>query len=182
MRAHVSAILSLAACSHPPRSSMPTNPCRAAIEAFAAADPAQLRALPATCTLADVTAVLTAVPGTSNGQLGSSRTRGVAVHYFSSPRLPDIHAWIDETQRVVLLDADLPPGDASAYTAALGAPEAQLDYPYAGAVLPQAEHVWPHKGAVVVVGAQLIRIGVFAPTTLADYQATLRRIEASTDD
>ena len=114
--------------------------------------------------------------------LGTGRSTGIDVHYFSSAKLKEIHAWVDQNDRVVLLDTDLPPGEPAAYTAALGEPAARLDYQFAGATLPRAEQVWLQKGAVVVVGAKLIRVGVFAPTTLADYEASLRRVEVSTDE
>lgn len=172
-------VVLLVACSHPQKPPM-SNPCRIAIEAFASADPAKLVALPTGCTVAEARAVLSARAGATRGSLGDARP--VDVHYFSSTKLADVHAWV-EGEHVILLDADLPPGDAAGFAGALGVPEAMLDYPYMGAVLERAEQVWPTKGVVVVVGSQrLLRFGVFAPTTLDDYQARLRRVEKSTDD
>lgn len=177
-------LLALAACSHPQRPAMPKSDCIAAIEAFASAEPARLRALPASCTIADVTAALRSLDATSRGMLGK-RSAALAVHYFAADQLPEIHAWADADGRVVLLDADRPPGSAAAYTTALGEPDARLDYPWKGSPLAQAEHVWAARGAVVVASPSVtgvLRVGVFAPTTLADYEAQLRYLDIETDE
>lgn len=163
---------------------MTMTDCHAAIEAFASADPAKLRAIPQSCTLADVTAILRSKGASSNGTLGKGRATGLAVHHFASEKLPDIHAWVDPKGHVVLLDADGPPALKAAYLQALGEPESRLDYKWRGAKLAGAEQLWLARGIVVVaVGdeATTMRVGVFAPTTLAEYEAQLRYVDSETD-
>lgn len=174
----------LTACSHPRGPAKPMTDCRAAIEAFGSADPTKLRPLPGTCTLADVKAALTSLDAASNGMLGT-RDHGVDVHYFSSAKLPRIRAWVDPKGIVVLVDAEWPPASEADYVAALGAPESRLDYEWRHVSHPQAEQVWPSRGALVVAmeGVKGVhRVGVFAPTTLADYEANMRYIDIETDD
>ena len=163
-------------CSHPKGPSKPMTDCSAALSAFGSADPARVRGLPATCTLADVSAVLTPQTGSSRGDLGADGP-AFDIRFFSSPALPQITAWLDEKGVVVLLDAENPPGTVAAYLAALGEPEARLDYVWGNVTLKQAELVWPAKGVVLVGGSgvkSLVRVAAFAPTTLADYEARLR--------
>jgi hypothetical protein len=163
---------------------MPKNDCIAAIEAFASADPTRLRALPATCTLADATAVLHAPRAKTRGMLGT-RDSGLDVHFFASEQLAEITAWVDQTGRLVLLDAERPPGKEAAYLTALGEPDARLDYVWGTSTLEQGELVWTARGAVIVAGPDVkavVRVGVFAPTSLADYNANLRYSGAETID
>jgi hypothetical protein len=191
----------IAACGHPEPSTpanttkpsnppKPSNPamtmtdCQAAIEAFGSADPTKLRAIPTDCTLADVSAVLRARGGSSNGTLGKGRSSGLSVHHFASDKLAEIHAWVDPKGHVVLLDADQPPGPKAGYLTALGVPEAKLDYRYRGGKLAGAEQLWLARGIVVIAVSDedtAMRIGVFAPTTLADYEASLRYVDNETD-
>jgi hypothetical protein len=173
----------LTACSHPRGPAKPMTDCRAAIDAFASADPTKLRALPATCTLADATGALTSLDATSNGMLGT-RDHGIEIHYFSSAKLKQIRVWVDPAGKVVLLDTEWPPGAETAYLGALGDPEARLDYMWKGSARDKAELVWPSRGALVVAmsGVNGVhRVGVFAPTTLADYEASLRYVDIETD-
>jgi hypothetical protein len=175
------------ACSPPPTSRhMPPaqTECSAAITGFASGDPAQLRPLPATCTLSDVAAALHSLDTDSRGVLAERKSL-MTIRWFSSPKFPKILAWLDERGHVVLLDAVYPPGDANVYVRALGAPEHRLDYKWRGDVLQGAELVWPSHGAVVVTSPEvkgIIRIAVFAPTTLDDYQANLRFVDIETTD
>jgi hypothetical protein len=163
---------------------MSQSECQTAIEAFASADPTRLQALPAGCTLADAEAVLHSLGASSRGMLGS-RSTALEIRYFSSPKLAEIHAWIDSAGRVVLLDADRPPASAAEYLAALGEPDARLDYPWHGSPLPGAELVWTKRGAVLVSSSQVtgvVRVGAFAPVSLARYQSDLRYLDVETDD
>jgi hypothetical protein len=161
-----------------------TNECRSAIEAFASADPTRLSALPASCTLDDVSAVLRSRGASSNGTLGKGRSTGLLVHHFAADKLPEIHAWVDRKGQVVLLDADRPPAPKADYVKALGEPETRLDYKWRGSKLAGAEQLWLARGILLVaVGdeAKAMRIGVFAPTTLAEYEAQLRYVDSETD-
>lgn len=164
---------------------MPHPECRAAIEGFASADPARLVPLPNGCTLADARAVLHSLDAESRGQIGEQPTMAFAIHYFSSDKLPQLSVWVDRDDRVILIDADRPPVSAEAYLRVFGEPEARLDYAWRGATLERGEHVWPARGVVVVASPDVtgvVRVGVFAPTTLADYRAKLRYIDIETDD
>ena len=172
----VHALFFVIGCSHPKGPRKPMTDCSAAISAFASADPTRVRGLPATCTLADVSAVLTAQTGSSRGDLG---TDGPAydIRFFSSARLEQIRVWIDERGTVAFIDAENPPGTHDAFIAALGEPEARLDYVWGNVTLKNAELVWPGKGVVLVAGSGvkgIVRLGVFAPSTLAVYEARLR--------
>ena len=174
----------LTACSHPKGPAKPMTDCRAAIDAFASADPAELHALPGTCTLADVKGALTSLDAASNGMLGR-RDHGIEIHYFSSPKLKQIRAWVDPAGTLVLLDTEWPPAAEAAYLGTLGEPEARLDYMWRGSSHPKSELVWASRGVFVVAmpGVKGVhRVGVFAPTTLADYEANLRYNDVETDD
>lgn len=191
----------LIGCGHPPKqtpampSSSPPPPtapadaaalteCQRAIAGFASADPTRLGPLPASCTVADVSAVLRSRGGTSRGVLGKGRATGLTVHHFASDRLPEIQVWVDASGKVVLIDADGPPGERQAWLDALGAPETMLDYRFRRGALKDAEKLWLSRGIVViaVTGAPAVkRFGVFAPTTLADYEANLRYADIESD-
>jgi hypothetical protein len=169
-------VLAATGCSHPKTPTKPMTDCSAAISAFGSADPARLRGLPERCTLADVSPVLTSLDATSRGILGPEG-ESYDIRFFSSSALEQITVWIDSRGQVVFLDAEKPPGTADVFLAALGEPEARLDYVWGDVPLKSAELVWPAKGVVLVAssgGKHLVRLGVFAPTTLADYQARLR--------
>lgn len=169
-------VAGLTGCPPAKTPAKPMTDCNAAISAFGSADPVTLRGLPATCTLADVAAALKPLDGSSRGELGPE-AGAFDLHFFASPSLAQITAWIDARGRVVLLDAESPPGTAAAFGAALGEPEARLDYTWGDVPLSKGEMVWPAKGVVLVAsggGKNLVRLGVFSPTTLADYEARLR--------
>ena len=138
----------LASCWHPPAPG-PTSDCSAAIAAFASADPARFRPLPASCTLDDDARTLHSLDTTTRGML-AKRSQAVTIRWFSSDKLPEIHAWIDASGYVVLLDADTPPGTAAAYMTALGKPDHELDDAYRGNTLEGAEKLWLSRGTVVV--------------------------------
>lgn len=176
-------LLLVVGCSHPIRPSKPMTDCRAAIAAFASADPAQIRGLPATCTLADVSDVLTSLDASSRGALGPN-SGPFDVRYYKSEKLPQIAAWIDGTGNLALLDTESPPGAEAAYLAALGEPEARLDYAWAGTMLAHAELVWPGRGVLVIASSGVrgvVRVGVFAPTSLAEYESKLRYKDIETE-
>ena len=115
-------VIALIAGCPAPTPPMPTSDCSAAIAAFASADPAQFRPLPATCTLDDVAHTLHSLDTSTRGML-AKRSEAVTIRWFSSNKLPEIHAWIDARGHVVLLDARTPPGTADAYVKALGKPD-----------------------------------------------------------
>ena len=163
---------------------MSSSECTDAIAGFASGDPARLRPLPASCTLDDVKRTLKSLDASSNGMLAQRKDR-VVVHWFSSERLAKIHAWVDEQGHLVLLDAEWPPTAAADYERVLGTPEHKLDYQWRGDVLQQAELVWLTRGAVVVASPNVkgvLRVGIFAPTTLDDYKTNLQFVDIEDDD
>src|ERR1700733_15139288 len=98
--------------------------CHAALVVFANAD-ANLKPLPAGCTLADAAKAMHAVGATSTGELGDPLDT-FTVNFFTTPKLPEVHAWVDHAaEHVVLVDVDYPP-PAAAYLHALGEPATRL--------------------------------------------------------
>ena len=179
MRELCVALVILVSCSHPPKPPMSSNDCTDAIAGLASADPARMRPLPATCTVDDVTKTLHSLDTRSFGTLAQRKDR-VAIHWFSSERLPKIHAWVDEAGHVLLLDAEWPPAPIEDYVKVLGPHEHTLDYQWRGDPLKDAERVWLGRGVVVVSSPAVkgvLRVGVFAPTTLEDYKANLQFID-----
>jgi len=177
-------VLALASCSHPPSPPMHTNDCTAAITAFASADPARFRPLPASCTLADVQHALRQLDTTTRGTL-AHRNDPMTIHWFASEQLPEIHAWFDPSGHLVLLDADRPPGTLEAFTKAFGPPDHRLDYPWHATTIEKGELLWLARGVVVIQKpevAGLLRAGIFAPTTLEAYQQNVQFADVETVD
>jgi hypothetical protein len=163
---------------------MSSSECTDAISAFASADPMRIRPLPSGCTLDDVKRTLHSLAAWTRGML-AERKDATIIHWFSSERLPKIRAWVDATDHVILLDADSPPVSADDYAKVLGPPDQKLDYAWRGQTLEQAELVWLARGALVVASAGLkgvLRVGVFAPTTLDNYKTNLRFVDIEDTD
>ena len=174
----------VASCSHPPTPPKHTNDCTAAITGFASADPARFRPLPAACTLADVQHALRDLHTTTRGSL-AHRSDPMTIHWFASERLPEIHAWFDPGGHLVLLDADHPPGAAGDFARALGPPDHRLDYAWHASTLEKGEMLWLARGVVAVEnpGVQgLLRVGIFAPTSLEAYQQNVQFADLETID
>ena len=70
--------------------------CHAALVVFANAD-ANLKPLPAGCTLADAAKAMHAVGATSTGELGDPLDT-FTVNFFTTPKLPEVHAWVTRQQ------------------------------------------------------------------------------------
>jgi hypothetical protein len=181
------AALMIAACAHTaphddPRNRMVrSNPCADTIAALLAGDLGRVHGLPATCTLADIAAVLTPLDGEGVAELGEPPASR-RIRYFRAPGLArPVQAWLDGDQ-VVLVNVERPatPHGWQAYVAPLGPPEARLDHAWSVLVLPGAEWVWPARGMIVVVkdnvGA-VLRTGLFVPGTLAEYRRVARYLE-----
>src|SRR5260221_5361221 len=117
---------------------MSTSECAAAIAGFASAEPSRLRALPASCTIEDVSLVLHSLDTSTRGML-AKRDDAMTIRWFSSDKLPEIHAWVDASGHVVLLDAQWPPATAEQYLKALGQPDHKLDYQWRGSPLAGGE-------------------------------------------
>jgi hypothetical protein len=178
MRTWVVAVVLVAGCAPPhpiERKPMGRTECREAIEGFVSGDAARLRALPAGCTLADVSAVVPPVEGEARGELGE-QIRTPTLRYFTVPHFGRVRAWLD-AEHIVLLDAEEPPAALDAYLHALGEPEARLDYAWEHVKLEGAELVWPARGVVVAASADVkgvIRVGIFPAMSLAEYRRTTR--------
>lgn len=187
MRRLLASLVFVIGCSHPQRPAMSQSECTLAIEGFASADPARLRGLPTTCTVDDVKAGLHSLDATSRGIL-ASRDKAVTVHYFSSPKLQRIRAWVDDTTgRVLLLDTEWPPVSEDAYKHVLGKPEVSLGYPWHGNEMPDAELLWLERGIVIVANPKfldaVLRVAVFAPGLSLDaYKQSVRYVDTDTTD
>ena len=107
--------------------------------------------------------------------LGTRRAEFVAITVPGLER--PITVWLDGN-RVILFDARYPPvgGDLEGVIRGLGTPELRLDAMLSGLVLPEGQLVWLRRGVVLHVNpdnAQLLRAGVFEPTTAESYQERL---------
>lgn len=155
---------------------MVRSDCRDAIEAFVNGDFARVHGLPAGCGLAELRAVLEPSAGEANGNLGEPTSPRTIRYFHSAKQREIVRAWF-AGDRLTLIDVDFPTSDSiAAYVAALGEPEARLDYPWQDIVVERGEYVWPARGVVAAASAKVIRAGLFAPGTLADYRRDARYI------
>jgi hypothetical protein len=81
--------------------------------------------------------------------------------------------------RVVMFDATNPELDGgwTALSADLGAPEAARDFVYSTVTMPGGERIHANRGVTVFLNPEnqeVVHIAVYAPTTVADYEAHLR--------
>ncbi|HUS29160.1 MAG TPA: hypothetical protein VMZ53_11635 [Kofleriaceae bacterium] len=168
----------LAACGHAPATRPPSSPCEGAIAGFASAEPAHLVVMPATCTRAELAAMMHDDNLWTRGSLGDANAT-YEMGYLSSPRLKNANAFLDEHGHVRLITAEMPPGTEAQYRAALGEPDVAIDYVFGDpdVVLRKGELLWLSRGVTLVVSKGLIRVGIFPPTTLEQYAAKLKFID-----
>ena len=174
-------VLAIASCSshgNDKKVTMSTNECRAAVEAFASGDPKRLRGLPANCSLDDIRELID--PQRSYpSSLGDPGT-GYNVHEIKGTKAM---AWI-KSNRVALLHANEPSHAEADYLAALGPPEAKLDFTWQDTVRPNSDLLWLAKGISLASSPDfkgVLRVAVFAPTTLDEYKRSLRYFDVSRD-
>jgi hypothetical protein len=177
----VAAFASCAGHGHDTTKPMGRADCREAIEGLVSGDPSKLRPLPAGCTLDDVTGVVRVEDGWTRGELGEPGM-SATIRWLAGGKLA-ARAWLI-ADKLVLVDSEKATATAADYTRVLGEPEAKLDYAWLGATLAGSELVWPQRGAMVVANGDkaVIRVAVFAPTTLADYRAQLRVVEENREE
>lgn len=172
----------LAGCSHtgktPP---MQHDDCHAAIEGLISGKPERLRGLPAAdCTVTRAKDLIDPIRTRvgSLGEAGKSYSLHEIVHADKA------FAWLDNA-RVALVDVDEPPRPLADYLTVLGEPEAKLDYTYRDTVRPDSDLVWPSRGIAIAASDEIkgvIRVAIFAPTTLAEYKRSLRYFDVSRDE
>ena len=151
------------------------QPCADALHAFAAHHFANWRGLPE-CALTDVSAEWTlldeqAHPGTL-GKRGASWTAASAPGYDES-----VQIWYDD-EHVLLLLVEYPEfEDWPALLEQVGEPLAKLDSYLSTLLIPGSEWVYPERGLTLYVNPEneaLLRLAVYAPTTLERYESELR--------
>jgi hypothetical protein len=149
--------------------------CDEALRAFAARRFADWRGLPA-CTLADIRRHFELLDDEPHpGQLGrrAASWTAMTVEGYDEP----VQLWFDE-QHVLLLLAEYPElPDWPALAKKLGEPAAKLDSHLSTLLIPGSEWVYPGRGISLFVNPEnmaLLRVAVYAPATLAEYEAGLR--------
>lgn len=148
-------------------------------QAFVRGELTALRGLPRVCRVPDLGPVLRSTGRGAVGWLGEP-AYGQQVRPYQLLRADGFsdlpRAWLDGEQ-VILLDVDEPALAAS--PAGLGPPDTRLDYPWDVFVLPDAEWVYASRGLSIAVNPDngiVLRIAVFAPTTVDTYRRTLRLV------
>lgn len=172
--------LLLASCGHTGKPPMQHHDCHDAIEGLITGKPERLHGLPSDCTAAHAKDLID--PTRSRvGVLGEPGT-SYALHEIRQVNRG--FAWLDN-DRVALVEVEEPPRPLADYLAVLGTPEATLDYTHRDIVRPDSELVWPSRGIAIAASPeikQIIRVAIFAPTTLDGYKRTLRYADVSRDE
>jgi hypothetical protein len=154
--------------------------CASEVRAFLGKRFAELHGLPPACRLDDVATALGGPAASDTGWLGEQPRRAsfrmAVVAGYADP----IRIWHDQGG-LVMLDAEYPaaPGGWPALRAALGAPDAKLDYRWGVVTVAGGEWVYLSRGLSVFLTPALdtvVRVAAFAPTSLAAYRQTLRPV------
>ena len=152
-----------------------------AVSAFAAVDLAAVNDLPAEVGLDDLAPYLTLDRhDVGRGQAGTPVTGRSWVAAEAPVYDGGVRLWLEEdTARVVLLEGLSPWGaDGSPHLAPeLGVPDAVFDAVLGPVLVRDAERVYAGRGVAVHVAPEtgvLVRVAVFAPTTVEDYRTRLR--------
>ena len=152
--------------------------CASEVKAFLEKRFAQLRGLPAACRLDDVATELGGRAAPDGGWLGEqgrqASFRAAVVPGYADP----IRVWYDQGALLMLYaDFPEPPGGWTALRAALGTPEAKLDYRWDVVTVAGGEWVYPSRGLSVFLTPSLdrvVQIADFTPTSLTAYRRSLR--------
>jgi hypothetical protein len=159
---------------------MQPDDCYDAIEGLISGDPKRLRGLPASCDRARAKELVdrTSARAETLGEPGT----GYSLHEVKAKQRA--YAWLDK-QRIALVDLDEPPRPLEDYLAVLGEPEAKLDYTHRDIVRKDSDLVWPSRGIAIAASPEIkgvIRVAIFAPTTLDEYKRSLRFFDVSRDE
>jgi len=153
--------------------------CEAALELLAASSFQAWQGLPLDCSIEDLTRHFGApLGGPARAALGEDMLPTDFMVFQMSGQSRPLRAF-EEQGRVLLLDQEYPVlgDDADTLRAALGAPEAQLDFPWNVLVLKEAEWVYPRRGLTLFINPdtrKILRWAVYAPTDLVTYKRRLR--------
>ena len=152
-----------------------------ALSAFTAAELAAAVGLPAEVDLDDLAPFLTIDPDdVGRGQAGTPSTGRSWVAAEAPVYDGGVRLWLDEeTARVVVVEGLSPVGDGAMPLLApeLGEPDAVFDAVLGPVLVRDAERVYADRGVALHVFPEtgaLIRVLVFAPTTVEDYRARLQ--------
>lgn len=171
----------LAGCSHPGKTPpMQHDDCHDAIASLISGEPEQLRGLPADCTAARAKALIDPVR-TRVGSLGEPG-KSYALHEIK--QADKAFAWLDN-DRIAMVDVDEPARPLADYLAVLGEPEIRLAYTHRDIVRPNSDLVWPARGIAIAASDEIrgvIRVAIFAPTTIDEYKRSLRYFDVSRDE
>ncbi len=181
MRTGLAFTLVLASCSHPGKTpTMQHDDCHDAIEGLISGKPERLHGLPVACTVSRAKDLIDPVR-TRVDSLGEPGT-SYALHEVK--RADKAFAWLDN-ERVAMVDLAEPSRALADYVAVLGEPEAKLDYTHRDIVRPQSDLVWPSRGISIAASSEIkgvIRVAIFAPTTIDEYKRSLRYFDISRDE
>jgi hypothetical protein len=154
---------------------MPTTACADALRTFTEQRFAAWRGLPP-CTLAGIRKqweLLDDAP--REGRIGQRSASWVAAHVPSYEE--SVTVWLDGDQ-VLLIVVEYPEFEGwPRLLHQVGAPAAKLDSYLGTLLIPGSEWVYPERGLTLYVNPEneaLLRLAVFAPTTLSRYEAELR--------
>lgn len=180
MMAPLAVTLVLAGCAHTGKATTMHDDCHDAIEGLITGNPERLHGLPVGCTVARAKELIDPIR-TRVGSLGEPGT-SYALHEVK--QMDKAFAWLDN-DRVAMVDVDEPSRPLADYLAVLGEPEAKLDYTHRDIVRAQGDLVWPSRGIAIAASSEIknvIRVAIFAPTTLDEYKRSLRYFDVSREE
>lgn len=156
------------------------TPCATAIRNLAAGKLAEAT-LPASCTLAEATAVLAALAQARDaiGTLGTDRVQVRWRAIDTGIAGERLRLWHDGSNVLAVeIEAPRPAGGWDALRAVLGAPEAKLSYWDGVVESKDGQWIYAARGMAVfttLADTELARAVAFPPTTVAVYQERLAR-------
>jgi hypothetical protein len=155
-------------------------------EAIARRDFVGWRGLPDDVTIADVDTHFPRVTrATGQGFLGTDQVpERFSVHRAEGYPL-DLLAWHDQSDRLVLVEAELPDLATlpTLLLADLGEPAATADHRWDVLDVAGGVHVHPERGITLFVGpeGQIVRLLLYVPTDLATYVSRRHRSPTTTE-
>jgi hypothetical protein len=113
------------------------------------------------------------------GRLGSDQKETNYTYITIEGFEQQVRMWLDEDNHVILMDVEYPtlPTSLSSLLDKLGTPDAKLDSYFGTLLLQQSEWIYASHGLTLFVNPEnsvLLRIAVFAPSTLDEYIKSLR--------